>query len=355
MILRHWLGRLRPGTEAELLRRLRAVIPELLSASAPIDFTYGFRHEAGRTTFLTLSDWRDFESVSAAAGDDLSRTIPAALDDLFDSTQAGTYERLPPDPVRLDLADGRVIGVVTGRVRPQHESVAQAMVDRSARQAIEAGALAAHLGRRLVDGVTEFVVAVVWPKREAMSRFVRSRSMPAVDPAFTAHLVEWRFETYNALSPERLLVPPEGPAVLILDDEGWYIDTTPSVESVLGFPGELLYGRSLFDLAPDPAGRADIVRRLVGSGPSEGLVDLLRPDGPATRVRYRSATNVPGVGLHAVILASPDEPLDRRPVGAIVTETLGLEALAALEPSPAGFVATQATGATEAIEASETA
>ena len=54
----------------------------------------------------------------------------------------------------------------------------------------------------------------MWPQREAMSRFVRSRSVLAIDPAFAAHLSEWRFETYNALAPDRLLVPPVGPTVV---------------------------------------------------------------------------------------------------------------------------------------------
>jgi PAS domain-containing protein len=166
----------------------------------------------------------------------------------------------------------------------------------------------------------EVLVVVVWPQRETMARFVRSRDVPAIDPAFAAHLSEWRFETYNALSPDRLLVPPEGPALLVVDGEGRCVDATPGIENVLGIPAEMLFGRSIQDLGIDPAAHPEELRRYEADGTASGLIDLRRPDGATVRVRYRSAANVPGPGLHASVMARPHERLDPRPVSEIAAE-----------------------------------
>jgi PAS domain-containing protein len=197
------------------------------------------------------------------------------------------------------------------------------MIDRSAAAALSAGALASHLGRRLSGAAMEILVVVVWPRRETMTRFVRSRDVPAIDPAFAAHLSEWRFETYNALAPDRLLVPPDGPAVLVVDGDGRYVDATPGIENVLGVPAEMLYGRSIRDLGVDPMAHPEELRRYEADGTATGLIDLLRPDGATVRVRYRSTADVPAPGLHATVIERPDEPPDLRPVGLIAAEALG--------------------------------
>lgn len=334
MILRHWLGRLLPGREPLLLGRLREAIPATRDVGL-VDFTYGFRHEAGRTMLLALSNWPDFDTVQRATGGELDGTIRTlALEDLLESSHAETYERLPPAPAPLADAAGRVIGVVTGRVKPQHERSAQEMVDRSANAALGAGAVAAQLGRRLVGDVTEMIVVVIWPKREAMARFVRSRDIPAIDPAFASHLVDWRFETYNALSPERLLIPAEGPALLVIDRDGRSVDATPSVEDVLGIPGEMLYGRSVLELGSDETGRADLARRFLDGRPDHGFLDLQRPDGRVVRVGYRVAARTPGEGLTSILLEIAGQAVDRRPVEVIVAEALGIDAYTAPAAAP---------------------
>lgn len=324
MIVRLWLARLHPGAEAELLERVRAVIPRLQSPEGPLDFTFGTRHEDGATHFVTVSVWPDLAALVEATDGDVSRPVYGLeLDDLCETSGAETYERLPPAPEKLDLADGRVLGLVWGRVKPNHEGIAQSMIDRSAAAALGAGALRAHLCRRLSASAMEVLVIVVWPRRETMAQFVRSRDVPAIDPAFAAHLSEWRFETYNALSPDRLLVLPDGPAVLVVDGEGRCVDATPGIENVLGIPAEMLFGRSIQDLGIDPTAHVEELRRYEADGTASGVIDLLRPDGATVRVRYRSAANVPGPGLHASILARPDERADPRPVGIIAAEALG--------------------------------
>lgn len=325
MILRLWRGVVRAGAEAVLLDRLREIAPRMQAAKAPLEFTYGFRHEAGTTIFLAASTWPDYASVmSATDGDVTNAATGAALADVIESETAETFERLPPVAGRLDMAEGRVLGVVTGTVLPQHESIVQSMIDRSSQAALGAGALAAHLGRRLDDKITSVAIVVVWPKRDTMTRFVRSRTIPAIDPAFAAHLSGWRFETYDELVPDRLLVPTEGPAVLIVDADGRYVDTTPGIESVLGIPGELLHGRSLLDLGANEAAKADLRRRFLETGVSHGTIELLRPDGNLVRVRYRSIANVPAMGLRASVLSRPADQDDPRPTAVVVAEALGL-------------------------------
>lgn len=308
------------------------------AASVPLEFTYGFRHEAGSTIFLTASTWPEYASVESTIGAHAANPITSVeVADLIESETAEMFERLPPISSRLDMAEGRVLGVVTGTVRPQHEAVVQSMIDRSSQAALAAGALAAHLGRRLDDRITAVAIVVVWPKRDTMTRFVRSRAIPAIDPAFAAHLSSWRFETFDELVPDRLLVPDEGPAVLVVDAEGRYVDTTPGIEGVLGMPGELLHGRSLLDLAPDEAAAVDLRRRFLETGVSHGTIELLRPDGSLVRVRYRSIADVPAIGLRAAVLSRPTDHDDPRPTAVVVAEALGLAAeppTFRVEPTP---------------------
>jgi len=336
VILRIFRSVLRPGSDAELLSRLREVGPRCLAAGVPSDFTYGFRNEAGRTLFLAVSAWPSYESLLELTGGDIQgrvRMLP--LGDVVASHRVETFERLPPITERLDVVEGRVIGMVTATVAPHREATAQANIHAGAQAALEAGALAAHVGRRDNDDRTSVACVIVWPRRSTMIRFLRSRDLPMMDPSVTRDLSTWRFETYTALAPERLLVPPAGPAVLVIDNSGNVVDTTPGLEAVLGMPGELLQGRSLLDLASDDRSRVDLSRRFLETRVSHGTIELLRPDGRRTTVRYRSMADVPAPGLRASVLTPPDQPEDLRPTASIIHEALGesFEAPMLIDPS----------------------
>jgi PAS domain-containing protein len=332
MILRLWRARLRPETEAELLDRLRVRVLALQrqGSAGPLDVRYGFRHESGATSILGLTVWADYRTLLDATDGDLSRSIrPAALDDLCETTRADTFERIGPAPEQLQLTHGRILGLVTARIKPNHESSVQAMVDVSARQAIDAGALAAHRGRRLAETTTEIAVVVEWPDRETLRRFVRSRSAGALDPRFTEQLEEWQFETYAIVTPDRLLVPSAGPAVLLADDTGAYVDATPGVERVLGIVPELLFGRRVLDIVTEPDEAVARWSRFREDGEQEGLIDIRRPDGVLVRARYRAAADAAGAGLHGSVLCALDEVPDPRPIREIVAEAFPQVAVAA--------------------------
>ncbi len=333
MILRIWRARLRAGVELELLRQLRPIVPRVQAAAAPVDFTYGFRHEAGRSIFLTLSVWADYESVLVATrGRPAGTVVDANIEQLIEDQAASTYEDRSPAGERVPLPEGRVLGVVTARVKPGREAAAQEMVDRSAAAAIAAGALSAHLGRRLDGDVAELAIVVIWPRRDSMTRFVRSRDIPAIDPAFAEHLHEWHFETYEALAPGRLSIPGSGPAVVVMDAAGRFIDSTPGVENVLGMPGELLHGRSILDLAPEPGAIPEFRRRFLETAVSHGTLEIRRPDGEPIRARYRSIDGTPAPGLRAAVLSLPDERDDERPTAEIIRAALAQNELEVGEP-----------------------
>ena len=327
MIIRLWRAQIRPSSEPAFLDRLRELAEQFGDAEEPRDFTFGFRSEANRTWFLGLSTWTDIAALQGSTGKAPRDIHDDTLDTLAESTVPEMFERLPPISERLAADEGRVLGVVTATILPGHESVAQSMIDRSAEAAIGAGALAAHIGRRLDGDRASVAILVVWPKRDTMTRFVRSRDIPALDPAFTAHLAAWRFETYNVMAPERLAVPAEGPAVLIFDETGRYVEATPGIEGVLGIPGELLHGRSILELAPDDAARVALHRRFLETGVSHGTIDVVRPDGLPARLRYRSVADVPAPGLRAAVLSRPDEAEDPRPTAHLVGEALGITPL----------------------------
>jgi PAS domain-containing protein len=324
MILRLWRALLVPGAEAELLRRLRALVTHLEDdPDGPDDFTYGFRHEARSTEFLSLSVWRDFATLLSATDGDLSKPVKwMGLEDLYDAASATTYERLPPKSPRLRLADARVLGVVAGAVKPNSEALAQSMIDRSADAALEAGALAVHRARRVVESTTEIIVVVVWPDRETMTRFVRARSQCAIDRRFTDLLTSWTFETYDTLDPARLLLPPAGPAILVVDGTGALAEVTPGVERIFGIADVLLLGRALSDVLGDPASAADFIARVRRRADTHGTTELRRPDGSLVPVRYRAAANLPSDGLCALVVELPDEPANGRGVEELVRDAL---------------------------------
>jgi PAS domain-containing protein len=331
MILRLWRARLRAGTEPEFLERLRAAAADAeRTGDGPIDYRYGFRPDGGQTGFLSLSVWPDFGAVVDQTGGDVSRSIQRiSLEDLCDWTEAGTYERLPPAPATVDLSEGRVLGTVVGRVKQNHEASVQAMVDASVESALAAGALAMHVGRRLDRDSVEIAIVAVWPDRRVLGGFARSRGFGAIDPRFTDQLTAWRFETYDALARERLLVPSAGPAILVSDAEGRCIEASPGVERLLGLPGEILLGRAMTEVIDGAAPSADGAGPADGATPADGgtrdgraaaPIELRGPDGTLVGLRVRVISNVPSPGLHAWILESEDAEPDPRPVAEVVAD-----------------------------------
>jgi PAS domain-containing protein len=151
-----------------------------------------------------------------------------------------------------------------------------------------------------------------------------------IDPAFLAQLTRWSFETWDCITPARILVPASGPAVLLADDERRYVDASHGVESVLGVPGEFLLRRTIDELTP-PEDRAMVApawQAFLEAGSQEGIYSLLRPDGVRLRVAFRAIANHPEPGLHATVLRRPDDPEDGRGTADIVAEAFPAVALA---------------------------
>lgn len=143
-------------------------------------------------------------------------------------------------------------------------------------------------------------------------------------PEFVDLVDAWKFETYDSLGPSRLFLSSAGPAVLLADDEGRYIDASPGIERVFGLPGEFMLGRRVWDFTPQPdlaAGR-ELWRAFIASGEQAGEYELARPDGTRVPVRYRARANCPEPGTHASVLSLLDEEPDPRPVPDIVAEAL---------------------------------
>jgi hypothetical protein len=244
------------------------------------------------------------------------------LRDLYATQSATTYERLPPKPPKLRIADARVIALVAGAVKPNSEALAQSMIDRSAEAALGAGALAVHRARRVEESTTEIIVVVVWPDRETLARFVRGRSVGALDSRFTDLMASWTFETYDTLDPARFLAPPGGPAVLIADAANTIVEATPEVERILGIANVFLLGRMLADVMADPTTAADFMDRVRHGGDANGTADLRRHDGSVVTVRYSAAVNLPSDGMCALVVELPDEPSSGRTVEELVRDAL---------------------------------
>ena len=152
-------------------------------------------------------------------------------------------------------------------------------------------------------------------------------------------MTEWRFETYDCLGPDRFLVPGSGPAVLLADDGGRYVDASPGVEALLGVPGEFILHGELEDITPEE-NRAEIRvawRSFLEAGHQEGTVVLRRHDGTRLTVKFRARANCPHPGLHASLLSLPgDDSLDGQRLEQVVAEAFeGAELAPGPTPVPA--------------------
>jgi PAS domain-containing protein len=204
------------------------------------------------------------------------------------------------------------------------------MIRAIAPEVTGAGVTALHVGRRVHEGETEVLVVATWRDRLALHEFAKARTSGTLDPAFLRLLTEWRFETYDALDPAALLVPPRGPAVLLADDDGRYVDASPGIEALIGVPAEMILRQTIVDLTP-PELRGDYPQAwgsFASNGHATGRWTLLRPDGRRVPVAFRAQANCPGPGIHASVLTRlEEEDLDPRSVAEIVADLFPRPAL----------------------------
>jgi PAS domain-containing protein len=307
MILRLLRASMLPEHVPTVLAALRAETDEARSWPGMVAWTHGIRREGGLVRGLTVSAWTDFDSLRRVAGGHPDRDISdVSASGVLRDVTAEHYELAEPaDPTGVVLG-GDVLGVIWGTIRPNVEGAVQSMI-RSIRPTVSAAGVATlYVGRRIARGRTEIVVVAPWRDRLSLHEFARSRPGGAIDPVFTSYLSNWRFETYDSLSPERLAVEPSGPAVLIVDDGRRCVDTTEGAEAVLGFPGELLLGRTIDELTSAPAPRT-LTRRwstIRAAGGGELTLRLAPWPGAEIDVRATVERDVPRSGLYSLRLES---------------------------------------------------
>jgi PAS domain S-box-containing protein len=324
LILRLLRVRVRPGAAVELVRRLREqVVPEALGQAGLAGLNYGFRQQGSDTFGLAISVWDSYDSLLASTGGRSDRIgSSVSFDDLVDQVTVAHYEVAESTSAPDVVLDGGVIGVIVSTLKPHVEPTAFDMIRASAAAVYEAGAVARHIGRRVAGSRSEVAAAVVWPDRAALRRFARSRPDSFMRPDYIDLLESWTFETYDALSPDRLLISSAGPAVLLADDESRYVDASPGVERVFGLPGEFMLGRYVYDFTP--AGSVEAARGMwqefLAAGEMEGDYELQRPNGGSVMVRFRAKANCPELGLHASVVQLASDPPDERPVEEIARD-----------------------------------
>jgi PAS domain-containing protein len=324
VIIRLFRGRLPPARSRGLLERLRAFPTGPDRPAGLVSFTYGFRHERDSLAFLAISSWRDFADISRSG-----RRVDRDLVEPHLESESGhpgvEHYELAGDAVGLPLLDGAVLGLLWGRVAPNAEARAHEMVRAVEADVARAGVLALYTGRRVIEAQSEILVAALWRHRQALHAFATGRPGGTLNPEFLKLLTEWRFETFDCLGLDRLLVPPSGPAVLVADDDGRYIDASPGVEALLGVPGELILHGQIEDITP-PERRREVRtawQSFLEAGHQEGVFELAQPDGSRLNVRFRAQANCPKPGLHASVLSLPDDAsLDGLSIDAIVGDAL---------------------------------
>jgi PAS domain-containing protein len=268
--------------------------------------THGIRREGELIRGLALSAWTDYDSLLRVAEGRPDRDVSDVwrTGSLRDVT-AEHYELTDPMASPVDLEAG-VLGVIWGIIRPNVEGSVHEMI-RSIRPTVSAAGVGTlFIGRRVVHGRTEVVVVAPWRDRISLHEFARSRTVGAIDPAFTAQLDQWRFETYDAVasaSPESAA----SEAILIVDEEGRCVDATTGVEALVGFPGELLLRRTLEEIV-QPARRLALARDWKSvTTAGHGQLDLRLAPWPGKEVEVHGSAvgGTPGTGLYSLTLTDP--------------------------------------------------
>jgi PAS domain-containing protein len=323
MIIRLLRGRVAHGQEVSLVTRLRGLGRDGRGPLAGFaGATFGFRPMGRDLGFVALSTWQTIEAIAAATAGDPDAPLPAQLPgrELIDPT-IDLFEVADESPLGIHK-DAAALGLIWARVAPHAESAAHDMIRASEPLIVAAGVRALHVGRRVAEGRTELLAVAAWRDRLALHEFAQQRTGGAIDPAFLSLLTDWRFETYDCLAPGSLHLALRGPAVLLADDAGRYLDASPAIEGLIGLPAELILGRTLADLTPPDVREAvaGAWSSFLAAGSGEGTFELLRPDGAIAPVSYRAIANCPAPGIHASVLAALGEPVDPRPVIEIVNE-----------------------------------
>ena len=92
-------------------------------------------------------------------------------------------------------------------------------------------------------------------------------------------------------------------AILLVNDQGRYLDANPAACALLGQTREALCSMTLFDMAPpeDRENYSLLLRRLLATGRQSGEVRRQGPDGSTVEVEFRAVANIePGVHLAVV-------------------------------------------------------
>lgn len=315
---------MKPGSAVELVRRLREeVVSEALEESGLAGLNYGFRQQDSDTFGLAVSVWVNYDDLLRSTSGNTERIgSSVSLADLVDEVGVAHYEVAESSGAPDVVLEGAVIGVIVSTLKPHVEPTAFELIRASAAAIYEAGAVARHIGRRVAGNRSEVAAVVVWRDRQALRHYARNQPEGFMRPAYVDLLEDWTFETYDALSPDRLLISSAGPAVLLADDEGRYVDASPGVERVFGLPGEFMLGRYVYDFTPGAVVDAARVmwQEFVAAGEMDGEYELQRPSGGRVMVRYRAKANCPEPGVHASVLWLPGDLPDDRPVEEITRD-----------------------------------
>jgi PAS domain-containing protein len=328
MIIRLLHARVPDGRELAFLDRLRGIVETSHRPEGLVAASFGFRRDGGELHFLALTTWESIDAIATASGagpdspivrDDT--IVPEISIDLFEAAADSTWP---------GVMSGTTLGLIRGRVARHAEVTAHEMIRAVAPEVTRAGVTALSVGRRIDEGEVELLIVATWRDRLSLHRFGKGRTTGTVDPAFVSLLTDWRFETYDVLDPEALLVPPAGPAILLADDQGRYVDASPGIEALLGVPAELILRQTIADLTPPESGSdfAGAWRAFLDAGHVQGRWTLRRADGSPVVLAFRAQANCPTPGLHASVLTRLDgETAPQRPIAELVAEAFPVDEL----------------------------
>ncbi|HET9522208.1 MAG TPA: PAS domain-containing protein [Candidatus Limnocylindrales bacterium] len=313
MILRVFRGSA-GSTERELVvAHVRDVVYALVGRMPGLrSFQTGIRERPdGRTEFVLVSTWQEFEHLMEALGPDLEH--PAWLRDVDSRIQAEQADQ-------FELVGEELRGVIPmtgGRLTISHGTLASGPAESffDAARAWQADlldrglVLASHIGRR-ISGAHEDAVSVIVRGSED-GEGAEADAITEPDDAFRDYFAQLETAVYDAIA--RVDAKPGAvPALLLADDERRYVFATPAAGRLLGRPVSRILGRRVEEVTGPGYVDAvpDMWARFIAEGLQAGDFTLTREDGSLAHVSFVARANTPWPGCHATVLAEPGADVD---------------------------------------------
>jgi PAS domain-containing protein len=263
---------------------------------------WGTARHRRRIEVAVVSGWEGLPALRRARAGIRKASLRDDSVTAFERDGAGeTWQLVDQTATSFEPAGGRVLRLLRLPLLPEADGAFVDFWSPLRTGFVETGDLAvSQLARRGGPEGPTLLLVNVWRDSAALGRV--SPQQPYFGQRLPPGLIRGpiRVDTFDLHPTSVLRLAPDGPAILITDDDGRVVDVTPSATALLGASAWDLLDQRLDDLVLVDGDVA--VRSLAGR------YRFRRPEGGSILLQARSAAHVPAPGRNAVLLLPGSQP-----------------------------------------------